>query len=160
MKECLTKVLDSFRHYYNVRTENIEAPFCAEADFFAHGEQFFLVKAAKLSDIDSAEFAYFAITEELSLEKIKELSELAWQRGLKKVKPYYGHKNTDVTLIILCNNAPAEVLRKARKINYYKSYKFSFWGFSTFRLCVYDVAAKKLVTNSRGDSLKKIFNNL
>ena len=53
------KILECFKRYYNVSTENIAQPFIARAEFKSHNEQYFLVKAAKVADIDSNESVFF-----------------------------------------------------------------------------------------------------
>ena len=49
---ALEKIIESFRRYYDVSTENVDLPFAAKAVFKSHNEQYFLVKAAKVADID------------------------------------------------------------------------------------------------------------
>ena len=53
------KIINAFNRYYDISTENIAGPFCAEAVFKSHGEQYFLVKSAKVADIDSNDFVFF-----------------------------------------------------------------------------------------------------
>ena len=184
------KIIESFKRYYDVSTENIEKPFAAEAVFKSHNEQYFLLKIAKVADIDSNEFVFFydAVSaqnavhesesageaerkieckiesglssekfssEKLSLEKVRELAQTAWQRGLERIKPYYGHRNTDVSLIIICNKFSDEVFKKAGKIHFYKSYKLGFYGWSSFRLLIFENTTGRYVTNRRGAYLKK-----
>ena len=61
LQEALDKLLPSFRRYYNVKTEDVAAPFVAEAVFQSHNEQYFLIKSARISEANSNEFAYFQI---------------------------------------------------------------------------------------------------
>lgn len=121
----LGKLLHSFERYYNISTENIESPFSAEAVFKSHNEQYFLIKAAKLADIDSNDFVYFfdnaADSEKpaagelsLSAEKLSSIAQEAWKRGLSRVNPYYGHRNSDVTLIILSDKIDEDSFKKSR----------------------------------------------
>lgn len=58
--DALQTVLRAFEPFYTVQTRGIDAPFCALAEFHAHGEQFFLTKAAKVADIDTNEYVFFA----------------------------------------------------------------------------------------------------
>ena len=64
--EALERVLRSYQTYYNIKTEAVEPPFAAEAIFGSHNEQYFLIKKAKVADIDTNETVYFA-TEEYRL---------------------------------------------------------------------------------------------
>ncbi len=158
----LQNLLCSFKNYYNIKTDSVADPFIAEAEFHSHEEQYFLVRPAKLSDIDSAEYIFFAEESLLSLQRLAELDSLAWESGLSRVKPYYGHRNTDVSLIVVTDGFCAdekEFARTVRKTKHYKSYKWSLYGWSNYRLAVYDVKSGKVYTNSFGTSLKKVFAN-
>lgn len=57
--EALERVLRSYQTYYNIKTEAVEPPFAAEAIFGSHNEQYFLIKKAKVADIDTNETVYF-----------------------------------------------------------------------------------------------------
>lgn len=153
------KILHSFEQYYDISKE-VDAPFVAEAIFKSHNEQYFLVKAAKTADIDSNEFVFFYINNEINAEKLSELSNLAWERGLSRVSPYYGHRNSDVTLIILSDKIEEESFKKIKKLNLYKSYKFGLYGWSSFRALAYETSTGRAATNRRGSDLKKLVASL
>lgn len=152
--ELLEKLLPSYKEYYDVNRDNVLSPFKAEAKFVSHVEQYFLVHAAKLSDIDSTEHIYFAAQEKLALEELKEMSAKAWEDGLKSVVPYYGHRNSDVTVIVLCDEVEPEVLKGCRKIKFSKSYKYTIYGWSNFKLVVVDMKNNKVVSNFKGEDTK------
>ena len=166
----LGKLLHSFERYYNISTENIESPFSAEAVFKSHNEQYFLVKAAKLADIDSNDFVYFFENDggsessvsdvSLSAEKLSQIADAAWKRGLSRINPYYGHRNSDVTLIVLADKIDEESFKKIKKLNLYKSYKFGLYGWSGFRALAYETSTGRAVTNRRGADLKKLVASL
>lgn len=153
------KILHSFEQYYDI-SKDVDAPFVAEAIFKSHNEQYFLVKAAKTADIDSNEFVFFYINNEINAEKLAELSNLAWERGLSRVSPYYGHRNSDVTLIILSDKIEEESFKKIKKLNLYKSYKFGLYGWSSFRALAYETSTGRAATNRRGSDLKKLVASL
>ncbi len=153
------KILHSFEQYYDI-SKDVDAPFVAEAIFKSHNEQYFLVKAAKTADIDSNEFVFFYINNEIHAEKLSELSNLAWERGLSRVSPYYGHRNSDVTLIILSDKIEEESFKKIKKLNLYKSYKFGLYGWSSFRALAYETSTGRAATNRRGSDLKKLVASL
>lgn len=153
----IQKLLCSYQRYYDINTETPSAPFCAEAVFRSHNEQFMLVKAAKIADIDSNEYVFFAQEDGLSFDRLKELAELAWNIGLGRTKPYYGHRNSDITLIAVCERADEEIFSEAKKMKFYKSYCFGLYGWSNFRLVVYEVSSSRTVSNWQGRDLKKLF---
>lgn len=155
LSEVLEKLLLSYRQYYDIESENVLHPFKAEAKFVSHEEQYFLVQSAKLSDIDSTEHVYFATEKAPSIERLQELAKLAWEEGLKTVQPYYGHRNSDITVIVLCENADKSVLKACRKIKYSKTYKFMLYGWSNFKFAIIDVNSGMTGSNGQGSDLKK-----
>ncbi|MBO4319609.1 MAG: hypothetical protein J5857_03980 [Treponema sp.] len=155
--EALEKVLNSYRGYYNIKTEDVDPPFVAEAVFQSSTEKFLLVKAAKIADIDSNEYVFFAKEENLSPERLMELDSKAWERGISKVEPHENHRNSDVILIVIADNIEDSVFTVAKKLKHYKSYRFTFWGWSHYRLIAYDCSTGKFACNRMGKDLRKVF---
>ena len=158
--EVLNNLLLSFKRYYNIIQDDSVQPFNALAEFHSHNEQFFLVKAAKVADIDSNEYIYFSLQDELTPETAASLDKLAWETGTSKVTPSSAHRNTDVSLIILADKITEEAKNTIKKLKHYKSYKFSFWGWSNYSLIAFDMSDKSFAYNRRGKDLKKLFTNL
>ncbi|MBR7063860.1 MAG: hypothetical protein IKI31_01700 [Treponema sp.] len=154
--EALEKFLHSFEQYYNVQKGSSCNDFVAEAEFHAHNEQYILVKAAKIADIDSSEYVFFAKENVLSSERLSELENAAWETGLLRVKPYAGHRNTDVTLVVLADSITPDAFLQVKKLHHYKSYKFGFHGWSSFRVLAYECSSGKAVTNRHGNNLRKL----
>lgn len=159
-QEALDLSLKSYSRYFNIKTEDIEAPFSAEAEFVSHNEQYWLVKAAKLADVDSNEFVFFALVDTLTKERLTELDKIAWERGLSRVTPSSSHRNTDVTLVIIADNIEEDAFLAVKKLKHYKSYKMSLWGWSNYKAIAMELSLKRLTTNRQGQALKKIFNNI
>ncbi len=161
LTEALEKVLCSFKRYYNIKTENeVEAPFVAEAIFRSHNEQYFLIKKAKVAEINSNEDVFFYTTENLDLETLNSLDTCAWERGLSRVKPDGNHRNSDVTLIIIADTIQAEAMKAVHKMKHYKSYCFGLHGWSSYRLVAIELSSGKLAYNRQGQDLKKLVSNI
>ena len=159
--DAIKQILPAFEQYYTIKKEDITPPFCNEAEFRSHNEQYFLVRSAHIADIDSNEFVYFADPEELTAEKLEELVNAAWNAGLAKVRPYNGHRNSDVSLLIFTKSISPETALKIKKTKLYKSYKFSFHGWSHFKLAVCDTTSLEVFTNRQGkDFIKLIKKNI
>ena len=159
-KEALEKVLPAFEQYYTVIKDCVEPPFSAEALFSSFGEQYFLVKELKLSEIDSHEHVYFLCQKNLTSENLEHYSALAWEKGTSNVKAYYGHRNSDITLIVSAEKFDEDVLKSAKKIRFSKSYKFSLFGWSNFKLAAYELEGKRTASNRLGKDFVRIFNNI
>lgn len=156
--QALEKILPAFEQYYTVN-KNSEPPFCAQAEFRSHNEQYFLVRSAHIADIDSNEFVYFAATQSFTKEQLEDFSKQAWEQGLSKVKPYNGHRNSDVSLIILADNLAEDknqLIKQIKKTKLYKSYKFSFHGWSNFKLLVVDLETQDIYFNRFGKDYRKL----
>ena len=61
----LEKLIGSYEQYYDINRETPVEPFVAEATFKSHGEEYFLIRSAKINEMDSSETAFFADVEEL-----------------------------------------------------------------------------------------------
>lgn len=159
LTDRLTDVLKAFTRYYNVFTDNVLPPFSAYAEFSSHNEQYFWVKAAKVADIDSSEYVYFYSEDVLTKDTVYKLSDIAWQDGLSKVVPSYGHRNSDVTVVIVANSVEDDAAKAIKKLKLYKSYKHTFFGWSHFKMIAMDCSSKKLAFNRQGRSFEKVLNN-
>ena len=157
--DILQAVLRSFVRYYNLR-ENPTPPFAAEAEFHSHSEQYFLTRAAHIADIDSHEYVFFAEEDNLTPECLEELARKAWDEGLSRVEPGPGHRNSDVTLIIIASTIEETAFRQVSKIKRSKSYRFSLHGWSNFRVLAYEVSSGRVACNRSGKSLKKVISTL
>lgn len=158
--EILEHLLRSFEQYYNIKRNGALPPFCAEAEFHSHSEQYFLVRAAHLSDVDSNEFVFFSTLENLSSEILDDLDTKAWNEGLSRVKPCEGHRNSDITLIILADHIEEDAFKKIKKLKHYKSYKFNLWGWSHYKIIAMETSTKRLAYNRFGKDFKKVFTTI
>ena len=156
--QVLEKLLPAFERYYTVNKDS-EPPFFAQAEFRSHNEQYFLVRSAHIADIDSNEFVYFAATQALTKEELEEFSKKAWAEGLTKVRPYNGHRNSDITLIILADTLAQDknqLINQIKKTKFYKSYQFSLQGWSNFKLAVVELETQHIYFNRFGKDYKNL----
>lgn len=158
--DVLSVLLKAHQGYYDVRTEDVEPPFTAEAAFHSHDEQYFLVKSAKLSEAESHEYVFFAAGEDLTLEDVQKLDETAWQRGVSRARPHGSHRSTDVVLIILGRRIAPEAMDFIKRAKHYQSYRFTLHGWSHYRAVALETSTGNLSCNGRGQDLKKLFRNI
>lgn len=159
-RESLPVLLKAYTRYYNIKEENVTEPFAAEAEFHSHEEQFFLVKSAKLSEAESREYVFFAVTEHLTLTQAQEYERIAWETGISRVVPHAQHRNTDVTLVVLTDQMDADAAAFLKKARRYKSYKHTFHGWSHYRVIAMETGSNRLIFNPMGRTLKKVFCNI
>ena len=159
-REALPALLKSFIRYYDIKEEGVQPPFAAEAEFHSHEEQFFLVKQAKLSEAESKEFVFFAVSEHLTADELKKFDEAAWQTGMSRVFPHDGHRSSDVVLIILADKVDADAAAKLKKLKRYESYKHTLHGWSHYRVIVRDMSTGKVTFNRMGRNLKNVLSKI
>ncbi len=160
VNEVLEKLLPSFKRYYNIRTEDVTAPFVAEAEFFSHDETYFLMKSAKLYESDAKEYVFFATTDQLDIDTLKKFDETAWNTGMSRVEITSIHRSTDVALIILAENIDSDAAKLIKKLSHYKSYRFTLNGWSNYRLVALETSTGKIYHNHLGSELKKLISNI
>ncbi len=160
VNEIIDKLLRSFQVYYNVKKEDVEPPFVAEAEFHTHDEQFFLVKSAVLAEAESREYIYFAAEKFLDETLLLRLDKAAWESGMKRVKPHKDHRNTDVSLFIVAEKISEEAFGKIPKLRHYQSYHLGLQGWSHYRLVAIEQSSGRAVYNRFGRSYKKLIRNI
>lgn len=155
MDDLFRKLLEAYSIYYNIKEEDVTEPFDAEAVFSAKNEQYFLIKSAKLAEMQASEFVYFAKRENLKFEELQKLDETAWERGMERVDPNPDHKSSDVILIVITDHISDGIRRNVKKFRHSKSYKLGLWGFSRYMLCIIESSTGDAVYNGQGMNLKK-----
>lgn len=158
--ETLQALLRSYKRYYNIKTEDVPAPFAAEAAFHTHDEQYFLVRSATLAEADAHEYVFFAAAQNLSLADAQRLVEDAWREGLSRVVPHANHRSTDVVLIMLAEQIAAGVSDYVKKVKRYKSYRHTLQGWSHFSVVAMETSTGNFFCNRRGKNLKRLFRNI
>ncbi len=156
----LDRLLKALQRYYNIPRETVTSPFAAEAVFHSNNEQYFLLKSAKLSDSESHEYMFIASEERLEAADVERLDQIAWETGLSRVQPHGGHRNTDITLILLADTISPEAAALVKKLRHYKSYRYMLRGWSDYRLVALELSSGQLTYNRKGQSLKKLFRNI
>lgn len=158
--EAFDRIISAYKSYYDLNLEDPIEPFQAEAIFRIHDEQYFLIKKAKVSEVDSNEFVYFAKRGPLKADEFAELEIVAWEDGLQRAKPQTNHRNSDVTVVIAAESIDPGCEKAIIKAKHYKSYKYGIHGWSAFHVVAYDLSRDKLLYNRRGEVLKGIFSNI
>ena len=155
----LDAILPLFSHYYDVVTP-VASPFDARADFKSHNEQYVLVKAAHIADIDSNEHIFFKQCGELTENELLRYHETAWEQGQSMITPYYGHKNTDISLMILAEGISDEASGRVPRLRHSAVYKLGLYGYSNYRLVVVDTKSGHIYCNRNGRTLKSVVKNI
>jgi len=130
--------------------------FDAEARFNSKSEQYFLVKAAKVADIDTAEYVYFKHEDELTEKRLALLDEKAWNAMLSMVNPGPSHKNTDAVLIIFADKVSEGARDFAFRAKHSKNYNHALYGYSNYRLIVIELEKGIVYFNKQAKILMEL----
>ena len=160
LQEALDRVLRAHGSYYTVNRDDPTPPFAAEAEFSAHGEQYFLLKSAKIADIDSNEYVFVSSDEVLTAQKLTEYDRIAWETGMARVRPAPGHRNSDVIVIALAQRIDADAAKLAKKLHHYRSYSLGLRGWSNYRLIAYELDTGTMTHNRQGHTLVKLMSDI
>lgn len=155
LRSGLEKVLQVFAGYYDINRDAPLVPFDAEAEFRMHGEEFLLIRSAKITEMDSREFVFFAVRDVLSAQEFEALQEKAWETGLARATVGAHHRNSDVILIILAWTVAEDAVRQIRKSRHYRSYRFGLQGWSESRTAVVELSTGRRYFSRTGDTLKR-----
>ena len=130
--------------------------FPGYAEFHTHGEQYVLVKRAKLWEVASHEYIFFAESDHLTAPEISELIEFVKTQGIKKVNPDEpNHMQSFVSLVVITDAADDEVLKIARRARFRKNFKLGLNGWADLRVAILDLKSASVITNAMGKEMKK-----
>ncbi len=153
-EEIFDKIIDAYRGYYNIRSEEVTPPFDAEGYLSNEAEQYFLLKAAKIAFVNSYEYVFYKKCDIITEKELEELDRTAWETGISRVSPGTDHKNTDVALIVVADSVQDGISDNIDKYKHSKNYKLGLHGFSNYRLVVIEASSGNVLTNRRGRDLK------
>lgn len=155
----LAALLKSYARYYDITAEGTEPPFAAEAAFHSHDEQYFLVKRARLAEAEAHEYVFFALADTLTADNARRLDALAWERGTARAAPHAGHRSTDVALVVLARHIAPGAREYIQTCKHYKSYRFTFHGWSHYQLVALETTTGQTAANRRGRDLAGFLRN-
>lgn len=159
-QEILDCLLKLHAQYYTINTKDPAKPFQAEARFKIHGENYFLMKAAKFAEMNSNEHVFFALEDELDEDRLAQLDKRAWELCLERTEAKENHRNTDAILYIIAEHIDPEAEEMIQKLRHYKSYRFGLWGWNGYKIVACERSSGKTISNRLGRPLKAFFANI
>ncbi len=180
--EIYEKFMESYSVYYNItrfdkkskssddsagediRPDTVSdaeaAGFDAEAVFDSKGEQYFLVKAAKVAEMNTSEYVYFKRIGKLRADVLTDLDNTAWELGISHADPSPKHKNTDAVLIVIADSIDEDARALVKKLKHSKNYKFALHGYSNYRLVAIEASEGKAYFNRQACILMNLVGNI
>lgn len=157
--EALDRLLLAYQRYYDVSPEP-KGSFAATARFYTHGEQYFLIRSAKMWEMESNEYVYFLTADTLTEEQLTARIEEAWEDAIPQVQPGPSHRNSDVTVVILVPQLTAQTRKALKHFHRSVGYHHGMHGWSNLRLGAIELSDGKISTNRHGADLKKLLRNI
>ena len=151
----LEKLLLAHETWFDVyRDHEFEGrTFPGYAEFHTHGEQYVLVKRAKLWEVDSHEYLFFQTADSLDADDIQEWVDYMRESGIKQAKPQPNHMSSNITLVLIADSTSDDAAKAVRKARFRKNFKFGLEGWADLRLAAIDLAGQRVVTNGAGKDL-------
>lgn len=156
--DVLNRLLVAHEAWYNVSRNHEFAgrTFPGYAEFHTMGEQYVLVKRAKLWGVTSHEYIFFVEVGDLDVAQLSELIDFMKTDAVRKVDPTEpDHMQSFISLVVIADSADPEALKLTRKTRFRKNFKLGFNGFADLRLAVVDLGSMSVVTNGMGKDMKR-----
>lgn len=128
--------------------------FPGYAEFHSHGEQYVLVKRAKLWEVDAFEYLFFALADDLDQAGLDDLVAFMKEQSITKVHPDPNHMTSYLSLVIIANTVADDVKKAARKTRFRKNFALGIRGWADLRLAVLDISDGSVTTNPQGREMK------
>lgn len=157
-EDLLERFLAAHQSFYDIRRDyRFEGrTFPAYGEFHTYGEQYVLVKRAKLWEVNTHDFLFFTFADTLDVEQLDAEVTFITEQAIKKVAPGPNHMSSTLSLVIIANQCTDEARKHAHKTRFRKNYALSLHGWTDLRLAVVDLSRpveQGVVTNAAGKKL-------
>ena len=133
--------------------------FPGYAEFHSCGEQYVLVKRAKLWEVHTHEFLFVDVLDALNEEVLSEAIAFMKQKAFRKVPAGPNHMSSAISLVIITTSATDGAVQLIRKTRFRTSYRMSFHGWADLGLALVDLSrpnGKQVITNTAGKRLGSV----
>lgn len=159
-ENILTRIVAAHEAYYDIRRDYLfeSRRFPAFAEFHNYGEQYVLVKRAKMWEVNTHDFMFFDFAETFDETNLEDAVDFMTTKAIRKVNASPNHMSSALTLIIIANQCTDEAFRRVKSVRFRKNYRFGFRGWSDLRLAVIDLSrnsGEDIVTNAAAKQLKE-----
>lgn len=154
----LTRLLAAHEAWFDVQRnfEYAGKTFPGFARFTSHGEQFVLVKRAKLWEVDAHELMFFELADHLDGDMLSQLVSFMTTEAVKMVEAKANHMTTYLTLVVIADTVGDDIARAVRTTRFRKNFKLGLHGWADLRLAVVDLGHANVLTNAAGKELKPV----
>lgn len=156
----LDRLLAAHGAWFDVTRGAIVAgrPFAALAEFHSFGEQYVLVKRAKLWEAEEHEYMLFDVVDRLDESRARAYIDFMKNEALTLVKPVPNHMSSYRTLVVVADLVDDAAAALFRKTSHRKNFMWGIRGWSDVRLAAIDLSrpsGSRVVCNGAAKRLRK-----
>ena len=148
----LKRILAAHEAFFDVHRDYEFAgkSFPGFAEFHSFGEQYVLVKRAKLWEANSHEYLFFVFAETFDEPQLDAWVQFMKTRGLEKVTAEPNHMSSGLSLVVIADECAEDAKRTIRKVRFRKNFALGFRGWADLRVVVADLSTRYVYANAAG----------
>lgn len=148
----LKRILAAHEAFFDVHRDYEFAGrlFSGFAEFHSFGEQYVLVKRAKLWEANSHEYLFFTYAETFDEAQLDKWVRFMKERGLEKVTSEPNHMSSGLALVVIADNCTEGAKRAVRRVRFRKNFALGFRGWADLRVIVADLSTRCAYANAAG----------
>lgn len=157
--EIEEELLEAYSGYFDI--ERIDGGLCkAVATYNNFMEKYVLTRKARLWAAHAHEFIFLFSLDHLDMTGWEKIKDYFMEQGFARMSVDNMHMYSYISPVILADSIDEEVLKLMKRFKYYKSFKLSFYGWTTVRLAALETTTGKIVTNYQGRDAGKFVNKI
>lgn len=148
----LKRILAAHEAFFDVHRDYEFAgkSFPGFAEFHSFGEQYVLVKRAKLWEANSHEYLFFTFAETFDEAQLDEWVRFMKERGLEKVTSEPNHMSSGLAIVVIADDCTEGARRAVRRVRFRKNFALGFRGWADLRVVVADLSTRCVYANAAG----------
>lgn len=160
-ERMLEELLESYAGYFDiVREEAPDGPLRAIASYHNFMEKYVLTRKAQLWAAHAHEYILLYSVPHLTMGLWEEIKAQFMERGFSLITIDKQHMYSYITPVLLADAIDDDVQKAMKRFHYYKSFKLSFYGWTTVRLAALELDTGKVITNYQGRDVGKFVNKI
>ncbi len=157
----LDKLLESYSAYFDIeRMEELGGVLKAVASYHNFMEKYVLTRKARMWAAHAHEYIYLFTVERLDLSTWEKIHDFFMENGFSRMNVDKEHMYSYITPVILADEIDEDVKKILKRFHFYKSFKLSFYGWTTVRLAALEMSTGKIISNYQGRDVGRFVNKI
>lgn len=161
-EEFVEDLKGSYEVYYDLYPgkDSEKIPLAFRGEFHSRGEQYFLIKKAKIWSNETNEYVFVYSAPWFEADTIDLCVKDALDTALPLIHPHAEHNYSNVHTIFVADSVSEDIRKHIRKQKFSKSYRMSLHGFTLLKTGYIDLSGPEYGTNREGHDMNKFFKDL